>query len=61
MQKFGGYYLAQLTLDEDNLKMFTVSALHADNDALSHRILLSHFRTVVMASTERQPSIQGAK
>lgn len=59
--KFGGYYLAQLTLDEDNRDMFTVSALHADSDALSHRILLSHFRTVVMASTERQPSIQGVK
>ena len=59
--KFRGYYLAQLTLDEDNLDMFTVSALHADSDALSHPILPSYFRTVVMASTERQPSIQGAK
>lgn len=59
--KFGGYYRAQLTLDEVNLDMYTVSALHADSDALSHRILLSHLRTVVMASTKRQPSIQRAK
>ena len=50
-----------LLLGEDNLDVFAVFGSHADGNALSNCSLWSHFCTVVMASTERHPSIQWAK
>ena len=55
------YYLARVTLGEDNMNVFGVPVLHADGDALGHRNLRSHFRTVEMPHTEWPPSIQKAQ
>ena len=50
-----------LLLGEENLDVFAVFGFHADGNALSNCSLRSYFRTVVMASTERHPSVQKAK